>query len=85
MTFNASGFSAAKLEERLTDLIEQDIFRPDSLVIDGFDFENASPAQVQGLRDLVGNLKLHTWFSAVRRPEDVARSRGNQSGAAPTT
>ena len=28
MTFNTGSFSAAKLEERLTDLIEQDIFRP---------------------------------------------------------
>ena len=70
MTFNTGSFSAAKLEERLTDLIEQNIFRPESLVIDGFDFENASPAQIQGLRDLVHNLKLHTWFSALRRPED---------------
>ena len=70
MTFNTGSFSAAKLEERLTDLIEQNIFRPESLVIDGFDFENAEPAQVQGLRDLVHSLKLHTWFSALRRPED---------------
>ena len=69
MTFNTGSFSAAKLEERLTDLIQQDIFRPDSLVIDGFDFENAAPEQVQGLRDLVHKLKLHTWFSALRRPD----------------
>ena len=69
MTFNTGSFSAAKLEERLTDLIQQNIFRPDSLVIDGFDFENAEPAQVQGLRDLVHELKLHTWVSAVRRPD----------------
>jgi hypothetical protein len=65
MTFNASGFSAAKLEERLTDLIEQDIFRPDSLVIDGFDFANAQPEQVAGLRKLVHERRLHAWFSGV--------------------
>ena len=65
MTFNAGGFSAAKLEERLTDLIEQDIFHPDSLVIDGFDFESASPEQVEGLRKLVRDRGLHAWFSAV--------------------
>jgi hypothetical protein len=70
MTFNAGSFSAAKLEERLTDLIQQDIFRPDSLVIDGFDFASAAAPQVQGLRDLVHSLKLHAWVSAVRRPED---------------
>jgi hypothetical protein len=65
MTFNAGSFSAAKLEERLTDLIEQDIFRPDSLVIDGFDFENADEAQVRSLRQLAHDRKLHAWFSAV--------------------
>jgi hypothetical protein len=70
MTFNASGFSAAKLEERLTDLIEQDIFRPDSLVIDGFDFESADEAQVASLRNLVHERKLHAWFSAVRNAGD---------------
>jgi hypothetical protein len=70
MTFNAGGFSAAKLEERLTDLIEQDIFRPDSLVIDGFDFENARPEQVEGLRKLVLSRQLHAWFSAVPSRED---------------
>jgi hypothetical protein len=70
MTFNASSFSAAKLEERLSDLIEQDIFRPDSLVIDGFDFEGADVAQVEGLRKLVRERKLHAWMSAVRHRED---------------
>ena len=70
MTFNSGSFSAAKLEERLADLIEQNIYRPECLIIDGYDFENADPAQVQGLRDLVHSLKLHTWFSALRRPED---------------
>jgi hypothetical protein len=70
MTFNTGSFSSAKLEERLTDLIGQDIFRPDSLVIDGFDFQNATLEQVQGLRELVRRLKLHTWVSAVRLPEE---------------
>jgi len=68
MTFNTGSFSAAKLEERLTDLIEQDIFRPQSVVIDGFDFERADPAQVQKLRDLARDRQLHTWFSAVPLP-----------------
>jgi hypothetical protein len=70
MTFNAAGFSAAKLEERLSDLIEQDIFRPDAIVIDGFDFEGADAAQLEGLRKLVQERKLHAWFSAVRHRED---------------
>jgi hypothetical protein len=66
MTFNTGSFSPAKLEERLKDLIEQDIFRPQSLVIDGFSFEDAGEAQVRSLRELVHERKLHAWFSGVR-------------------
>jgi hypothetical protein len=70
MTFNTGSFSAAKLEERLTDLIEQNIFRPQMLVIDGFDFENADEAQVRGLGDLARARGLHAWASAVRQSDD---------------
>jgi len=65
MTFNAGSFSPAKLEERLKDLIEQDIFRPQSLVIDGFSFEDAGEAQVRSLREMVDYRQLHAWFSGV--------------------
>ena len=66
MTFNTGSFSPAKLDERLKDLIEQDIFRPQSLVIDGFSFEEAGEAQVRSLRELVHDRRLHAWFSGVR-------------------
>ena len=65
MTFNTGSFSPAKLEERLKDLVEQDIFRPQSLVIDGFSFEDAGEAQVRSLRELVHERQLHAWFSGV--------------------
>ena len=35
MTFKESGFTRLKLEERLNDLVYQNIFRPTCLVIDG--------------------------------------------------
>jgi len=65
MTFNTGSFSPAKLEERLKDLIEQDIFHPQCMVIDGFSFENAGEAQVRSLRELVHERQLHAWFSGV--------------------
>jgi len=65
MTFNTGSFSPAKLEERLKDLIEQDIFRPQSIVIDGFSFADAGEAQVRSLRELVRERGLHAWFSGV--------------------
>ena len=74
MTFKAAAFSGPKLEERLNDLLYQDIFRPDCMVIDGYDFENATRPQVQDLHDLTQAMSLHTWFSAVRHREDPRTS-----------
>ncbi len=74
MTFKASSFSGPKLEERLNDLLYQDIFRPVCMVIDGYDFENATRGQVQDLLDLTQAMSLHTWFSALRHREDPRTS-----------
>jgi len=76
MTFNIGSFSPAKLEERLKDLIEQDIFVPQSLVIDGFSFEDAGEAQVRSLRELVHHRQLHAWLSGVRGSEQRVSAIG---------
>jgi hypothetical protein len=39
MTFKVEGFSVPKLKERMTDLIEQNIFRPHTLIVDGVPFD----------------------------------------------
>ena len=70
MTFKASAFSGPKLEERLNDLLYQDVFRPDTMVIDGYDFENTTLPQVQDLCDLAEAMSLQAWFSGVRHRED---------------
>ena len=74
MTFKASSFSGPKLEERLNDLLYQDIFRPDCMVIDGYDFDSATRGQVQDLLDLTQAMSLHTWFSALRHRDDPRTS-----------
>jgi hypothetical protein len=74
MTFQASSFSFPKMEERLNDLVFQNIFRPDCMVVDGFDFETATRDQVQELLDLTKAMSLHTWFSAVRHRENPKMS-----------
>ncbi len=71
MTFKADAFSGPKLEERLNDLLYQDVFRPNSMVIDGYDFENATRGQIQDLRDLTEAMSLHTWFSALRHRDET--------------
>jgi hypothetical protein len=74
MTFNASSFSRPKLEERLDDLIHQDIVRPDCIVVDGFDFENNDGQIISDLRSMAEAMQLQVWFSAVSHREKMQMS-----------
>lgn len=74
MTFKESAFSRPKLEERLNDLVLQDIFRPNCLVVDGFDFESADRAALVDLRELVETMNVQAWFSAVSHRDDTRTS-----------
>jgi hypothetical protein len=65
MTFNESTFSRPKLEERLNDLIYQDIFRPSCMVIDGLDFTNIDRQTLEDMKELQKEANLNIWFSAV--------------------
>ncbi len=70
MTFKAGAFDRARLEERLNDLIDQNIFKPDCVVIDGFDFTATDHAKLEEVRELMDSLRLQTWFSATCHRED---------------
>src|SRR5690606_23533454 len=49
MTFKESSFSKAKLEERLDDLVQQNIYKPECLIIDGYDFEKNDKESLEEL------------------------------------
>ena len=74
MTFKESAFSRARLEERLNDLILQDIFKPNCLVIDGFDFAGADRESLEDVKDLMDSMSLQAWFSAVSHRDDQRMS-----------
>jgi hypothetical protein len=63
MTFKVEGFSVPKLEERLTDLKEQNIFSPQMVLIDGFDFNESARTSLSEFKSLAQNHSLHVWFS----------------------
>ncbi|MBU0944680.1 MAG: hypothetical protein KJ804_03920 [Proteobacteria bacterium] len=73
MTFKESGFNAAILEERMADMVQQDIFKPACLVIDGFDFTAPeSESSLHELKDLMEKNDLQMiWFSAVCHRDDT--------------
>ena len=71
MTFKESSFSKAKLEERLDDLVKQNIYKPECLIIDGYDFENNDKKSLEELREFMKQRGLKMiWFSAVSHRGD---------------
>ena len=70
MTFKAALFDRDRLEERLNDLILQDIFKPDCVVIDGFDFTTMNHEHLEDVKNLLEGMGVQTWFSATSHRED---------------
>lgn len=70
MTFKESAFSRPKLEERLNDLVFQNIFRPDIVVVDGYDFTEAEYDSIMDLKEMMAAMNVQVWFSALRHRDD---------------
>jgi hypothetical protein len=63
MTFKVEGFSVPKLEERLRDLTEQNIFTPQMIIVDGFPFDEKTLEPLELLRDFSSRHGIRIWFS----------------------
>ena len=71
MTFKEAAFTRSRLEERLNDLVLQDIFRPNCLIVDGFDFVKADRSDLDDIKNLLENMNMQAWFSAICHREDT--------------
>ncbi len=76
MTFRVEGFSTSKLEERLTDLIEQNIFSPQVIIIDGFNFNEDVRTSLSDLKRLAKKHFLYVWFSVKTHRHEEPGSDG---------
>ncbi|HOO36309.1 MAG TPA: AAA family ATPase [Smithella sp.] len=76
MTFKVEGFSAPKLEERLTDLMEQNIFKPHTVIIDGFRFDEAGRGQLVQLKELAGKYSMGLWFTVHTHRHEPPQENG---------
>jgi hypothetical protein len=63
MTFRVEGFTVPKLEERLTDLLEQNIFTPSMILIDGLPFDDCVRDTLLDLKTLARKTAIHIWFA----------------------
>nr|WP_320010631.1 hypothetical protein [uncultured Desulfobulbus sp.] len=70
MTFKEAAFTRSRLEERLNDLVLQDIFRPNCLIVDGFDFDKADRGDLEDIKNLLESMNMQAWFSAISHRED---------------
>jgi hypothetical protein len=71
MTFRTEGFSFPKLEERLADLVEQNIFVPSMLIVDGLSFDEPLREPLSELKKYARLQGLGVWFSIrTHRHED---------------
>jgi KaiC/GvpD/RAD55 family RecA-like ATPase len=75
MTFKESAFSQSRLEERLDDLVQQNIYKPVCLIIDGYDFQAGTHDALQEFKEFMvkHGLKM-IWFSATTHRDDDRKS-----------
>ncbi len=70
MTFKEDVFSRARLEERLNDLVYQNIFHPDCLVIDGLNLGSIKREALEDLSQLAKSMNVQSWFTALTHRND---------------
>ncbi len=71
MTFKVEGFSIPKLEERLSDLMEQNIFLPQMMIVDGFPFDKTGSDSLTEFKNLIKSHQMPAWFTMrTHRHED---------------
>ncbi|HET98420.1 MAG TPA: hypothetical protein ENN98_06985 [Desulfurivibrio alkaliphilus] len=74
MTFKESTLTRARLEERLNDLVFQNIIRPGCVVVDGYDFKGGDRRVLADLKEMAQSMGLQLWFSAVSHRDDERTS-----------
>lgn len=63
MTFRVDRFTVPKLEERLSDLTEQAIFKPDVMIVDDLPFEGQVAGNLEAIKPLAQNFGFRAWFT----------------------
>lgn len=76
MTFKVDGFSVPKLEERITDLVEQEIFIPRMLLVDGLPFDGTVSGVLAEMKALVRKLGVQAWFTVTTHRHEAPDADG---------
>ena len=58
-------FDPKRLRTSMRNLAKELEFQPNTLIIDGLDFENTERARVEGIREIASEFNVEVWFSAL--------------------
>lgn len=76
MTFREDSFTVPKLEERLNDITEQGIFKPEMIIVDGFHFDPPLRQDLEDLKALAGKNGMHVWFTVHTHRQEKPHADG---------
>jgi len=65
LAYMNKSFKIKRLKENLKTLVDKIEFLPDSLIVDGLDFENAGRDIFEGFKELASEFNVEIWFSAL--------------------
>ena len=65
LSYLNQSFEIKRLRENLKNLRENIDFFPDTLIIDGLDFEHTERSVIEGLKDLAKEFQMEIWLSAL--------------------
>ncbi len=84
MTFKAEDFSVPRLEARISDLAEQDIFLPQMILVDGMSFDGPEARQsLTDFKTMAASYGIHAWFTARTHRDAPADEAGVPENFAP--
>ena len=65
LAYMNQSFEVSRLRENLKNLVEKIDFSPDSLIVDGLDFESAGRDIFEGIKEVAAQFRAEVWFSAL--------------------
>jgi hypothetical protein len=75
-TYAGKSFTIPKLRHSINFLKEYAHFDPACLILQGFDFERASPAEIEAFRQLAREFNVEMWMSAITHRGVPSNERG---------
>lgn len=77
MSYINHSFTPEKMKFGIQNAINQGGFKPQKVIVDGFDFEKAARAEVELLKNIAREFDLEVWFSArIHRENQVLNEGG---------